>query len=221
VNNLKQIGLSVRQWAMDHGDRYPWYVTAAQGGVSQTIQNTANPPQPIPANIHAGFAVLSNEVNTPKVLYCPSDGGGPGNLSKEEKSAFGFYNFNAGGGIASIVNPAGVALADVYRDNSGCSYFIGTSSQEEQPQRFLAGDRNINATAAGTMIAPGVVPGLQMSANNSVYGWTSDMHQDNGNVGLADGSVQQLSDSALREAAKSAQDSYGVNGAWFLGLPNQ
>ena len=33
VNNLKQVGLSFRQWAMDQGDRYPWFVPTTTGGV--------------------------------------------------------------------------------------------------------------------------------------------------------------------------------------------
>jgi hypothetical protein len=45
------------------------------------------------------------------------------------------------------------------------------------------------------------------------------MHQDNGNLGLADGSVQQYSTSALRDAASSADDSLGNPNDWWLALP--
>src|SRR6516164_6941179 len=37
TNNLKQIGLSFRTWALDNGDAYPMKVSAAQGGASDTM----------------------------------------------------------------------------------------------------------------------------------------------------------------------------------------
>ncbi len=44
INNLKQIGLAVRVWALDNEDRFP-----------------------------TNFLCMSNELNTPKILVCPSD----------------------------------------------------------------------------------------------------------------------------------------------------
>jgi hypothetical protein len=44
VNNLKQIGLAVRVWALDNQDIYP-----------------------------TNFICMSNELNTPKILVCPAD----------------------------------------------------------------------------------------------------------------------------------------------------
>jgi Protein of unknown function (DUF1559) len=44
VSNLKQIGLAARMWAQKHGDVWP-----------------------------EDFLVMSNELNTPKILVCPSD----------------------------------------------------------------------------------------------------------------------------------------------------
>src|SRR5882762_3001313 len=32
TNNLKQIGLSFKQWALDNGDRYPMVVSSSDGG---------------------------------------------------------------------------------------------------------------------------------------------------------------------------------------------
>src|SRR4051794_23701749 len=37
TNNLKQIGLSFKQWALDNQDRYPMFVTAAQGGALEFV----------------------------------------------------------------------------------------------------------------------------------------------------------------------------------------
>src|SRR5947199_5151366 len=37
TNNLKQVGLAFKQWALDNGDRYPMFVTVAAGGADQFV----------------------------------------------------------------------------------------------------------------------------------------------------------------------------------------
>src|SRR5437773_11589896 len=32
VNNLKQVGLAMRMWSNDHGDKFPWDVAGVDGG---------------------------------------------------------------------------------------------------------------------------------------------------------------------------------------------
>jgi prepilin-type processing-associated H-X9-DG protein len=63
-NNLKQIGLSFRVWAIDNNDRLPMQVSTNDGGTSEFV----NGP-----NAFRHFAAMSNELSTPKVLLCPSD----------------------------------------------------------------------------------------------------------------------------------------------------
>jgi hypothetical protein len=69
-NNLKQIGLAIRVWALDNQDRYPFAVPGANGGTMELRHTGANG-----YDDHAfkHFIVLSNELNTPKILVCPSD----------------------------------------------------------------------------------------------------------------------------------------------------
>src|SRR3954464_13264058 len=44
VNNLKQIGIAFRTWALDNQDQYPMKVSAANGGGSEHVgQRQANP----------------------------------------------------------------------------------------------------------------------------------------------------------------------------------
>ena len=62
--NMNQLGLAFRQWAMDYGDRFPMEFTMAEGG-------TKDHPQAQEAWVH--LWVLSNEVNFPSVLACPND----------------------------------------------------------------------------------------------------------------------------------------------------
>src|ERR1700740_3186427 len=66
TNNLKQIGLSFKQWALDNGDRYPMVVSTADGGSAATAL-------PNNYNYEQTFRVMSNELNTPKILACTSD----------------------------------------------------------------------------------------------------------------------------------------------------
>jgi prepilin-type processing-associated H-X9-DG protein len=79
--------------------------------------------------------------------------------------------------------------------NSNVSYFIGVDADETRPAMLLAGDRNV------TNGAP-LKNGMLTLTTNEPVGWTMEMHQGNGNVALADGSVQQLSTSRLRDAVR-------------------
>ncbi len=61
VNNLKQVGLGIRLWAGDQGDKYPWNVDHAKGGSKDSPDWTDN------------FRVCANEIRAPQVLVCPFD----------------------------------------------------------------------------------------------------------------------------------------------------
>jgi len=93
--------------------------------------------------------------------------------------------------------------------NQNVSYFIGLDADEAEPQRFLDGDRNIVGAAAPENGMLKLVPG-------GPAGWTAAIHNNLGNVGLANGSVQQFSNSGLREALKNSGD---PTNTWRLALP--
>lgn len=77
--------------------------------------------------------------------------------------------------------------------NTNVSYFVGLDAEDSTPQMFLAGDRNLTNGLA-------VTNRVLFLATNLQAGWTHEMHSFSGNIGLADGSVQQLSTVQLREA---------------------
>lgn len=79
------------------------------------------------------------------------------------------------------------------------SYFVGLDACSTNPFMFLSGDRNITN-------ASGVKHGVMNLTTNDPPGWTHEMHERQGNVGLADGSVQQMSRSALRSALQYTGD---------------
>ena len=77
--------------------------------------------------------------------------------------------------------------------NEHISYFVGVDAALNRPSMFLAGDRNLtNATGAPDQ--------LLSLYTNDLPGCTHRIHVRQGNIGLADGSVQQLSNARLREA---------------------
>jgi hypothetical protein len=77
--------------------------------------------------------------------------------------------------------------------NTNLSYFVGLDCQDSCPQMLLFGDRNLTN---------GPLPPNHILIVNTNYPveWTSEMHHNQGNVGLADGSVQQYSGYRLQEA---------------------
>jgi prepilin-type processing-associated H-X9-DG protein len=78
-------------------------------------------------------------------------------------------------------------------NNSNISYFLSLDADETQPQMFLSGDSNLEVDGKP------VGPGLLNLWTNRTLGWTVDRHVRQGNIALADGSVQQLNSAKLRE----------------------
>jgi hypothetical protein len=79
-------------------------------------------------------------------------------------------------------------------------FFEHPGSDEAHPQMFLTGDRNVtNGQAANSRF-------VDLTTNRPV-GWTHELHKVQGNIGLADGSVQQFSTARLQEALAATGDS--------------
>lgn len=64
INNLRQVALAFRLWG--NGDRFAMAVSTNQGG-----------SQEVSGDVWRTFLVLSNELGTPNLLACPSDGRPP------------------------------------------------------------------------------------------------------------------------------------------------
>jgi competence protein ComGC len=164
VNNLKQVGLAFRIWAGDNNELFPMQVSTNQGGTREWIGGP---------NAFRHFEVMSNELLTPKVLFCPAE---PDR-----------WRVMAALFVTNI--PRQVAFAS----NTNLSYFVGVDAVTNAPQMFLSGDHNVtNGILANH--------GLLKLTTNHPAGWTRKMHDRSGNVGLADGSVQMFSTLALQQA---------------------
>lgn len=207
TNNLKQVGLAFRIWATDNQDRYPMSVAGREGGAAEAIGRAANgttfDANILKVNTTSGaymsgggvfsmFAVQSNELNTPKILACPSDSITPG-------SVFG--------------NSSGTTTG-YYQDAQG-SYFVGVDANETSPSMFLAGDYNLGTANGATKFTQQWVS-AGTNANwvaTTAIGWRDTLHIKQGNVGLADGSVQGFSSAALRTALNNTGDYGRANNA--------
>ena len=75
--------------------------------------------------------------------------------------------------------------------NSNLSYFVGLDADEAKPERLLSGDRNIT----GGRLSNGF---LRLLRTNSPAGFAAPIHNNVGNIGLADGSVQEMTPRTLQ-----------------------
>ncbi|HEY5345506.1 MAG TPA: type II secretion system protein [Verrucomicrobiae bacterium] len=101
------------------------------------------------------------------------------------------------------------AMNFVRLKNQNVSYFIGLDANEANPQMFLDGDRNITGDSAPQNGILKLVPGGAAS-------WTTAIHNNQGNLGLADGAVMSFSNSGLREALNNSGD---PTNTWHIALP--
>jgi prepilin-type N-terminal cleavage/methylation domain-containing protein/prepilin-type processing-associated H-X9-DG protein len=196
TNSLKQVGLAFRQWAMDNNDMYPMRVAAAMGGADVHVGNrVVAAAQNTSRGVFGMFLVLSNELNTPKVLYCPAEY----ESSRQPASSFGATTT--------------VASQIPYTNDLQVSYFVGVDCDETYPQMFLAGDHNLgNGNPPTAPFQAGVAqnqnPFQALGTNNVTVGWMDNQHMKQGNVAMADGSVQGFSRSRLQEALRNSGDPY-------------
>lgn len=90
---------------------------------------------------------------------------------------------------------------DQYADeqDEALSYFVGTDSSESTPLMHLAGDRNLigqeNKECPAVEITSGITH-LELDDTPKPQ-WDQTLHVNAGNMALADGSVQQLSQAGL------------------------
>ena len=84
--------------------------------------------------------------------------------------------------------------------NQNVSYFVGLDATEVRPPMLLTGDRNVTNGLSPVRSVLELRPEIPA-------GWTEAMHNGVGNIGLADGSVQQVSIPGLQQMLKHTGDS--------------
>ena len=180
VNNLKNVGLACRIFATDNNGRFPWDVPVAEGGAADYVAATGGTNFPggpngqvnLTANpAWAVFAVLSNELSTPKIILCPSD--------SKKRPATTWRAMLASNGTA-VTDP-----------NKSVSYYVGLTASEEQPQSILSGDRNLTnglgsnpvafngdtgTTTRGIRVVVLAPAGSPIRTVNTTAGFTGNIH---------------------------------------------
>jgi prepilin-type N-terminal cleavage/methylation domain-containing protein len=178
VSNLKQIGLAFRMWSNDNNERFPWQVAINAGGAQNANPFTLSQ-----------YRTISNELNTPKVLVCTSDGA---------RTRANTFEPNAAANQVPL-NDSAVHI----------SYFVGTDADETKPQTILTGDRTLRQ---GTGNPPTKDGTLTFTTNpNTDAGFTQDLLVNNGNIGLGDGSAQQVTPEGVRRQVSAHMNSIGSN----------
>lgn len=105
VNCLKQNALAFRVWEGDNFDQYPMQFALTNNDMMKLIGS---------GNAYVLWQTMSNELSTPKVLFCP-----------EDTNHIAATDFGIGFSDANI------------------SYFFGLDAKENNPQNLLVGDDNL------------------------------------------------------------------------------
>jgi len=204
VSNLKQCNLAIIQWIHDNeGANLPWRVPAGDGGLLG---------DPLAGNLWYDWLFVSNYLESPKILVCPSDR--TGNAGKGPKIADNWFNTIDGG------------FTHVSFRNNAVSYWIGldagTTHQgnnnnvyapEKMQGAAINGDPNLQMDGvSGCSALPGGVQVPQISPRGvTKAAWTNAVHGVMGNLGLFDGSVQAVSTTQMIEIMKESDDNGSVH----------
>lgn len=174
TNNLKQLNYAFRIWAGDNNDKMPMQVSATNGGAMELAEA---------GSVYAVFLVMSNELNTPKILFCPTD------QKRRQAVVFG-----------TTASPN----SEPFVSNTNLSYFVGLDANDTTPSMFLSGDDNFLVGGNGNPLSGTPVrPGILSLKTNDLIAWSQARHDKQGNIALADGSVQGFSTTALRKALQN------------------
>jgi hypothetical protein len=156
ANNLRQVGQGFLLWAQEHSDYVPFDVEPAFGGTRL---------HPLGMNAWFQFSWISNELISPKVLFCPSEASGQPAADFSGSPSTGYVHPNFA--------------------NRATSYFLAHAGSTG-PGAVLAGDRNIPASGQTTC-------SRFRTTYYASTAWLSDLHGQQGNLLHADGGVTQAS----------------------------
>ncbi len=171
VNNLRQIGAAMQAWGNDHQDLQPWEVPPVEGGTKA---------HPLAVNVWLHFAVLSNELASARILFCPTDTGTP---------AFDFGS-----------SPEGGYLSPNYR-NAATSYLVAHRDSTE-PMVMTVADRNLLGAAPRSCVVFGMALSIRVpSSGQPTARWGGGLHNGVGNALRANGQVDQITDRELLDVS--------------------
>jgi prepilin-type N-terminal cleavage/methylation domain-containing protein len=172
LSNLKQTGLALKLFAQDQEGHYPWHLPPSDGGTYGADAGVA----------WKNFLAASAEIDTPKILVCPSD-------TATRATALDW-----------TVGPNGFQNA-VHQGNA-LSYFVGLDAYESISYSVVGGDRHLRGGAADTCGSVAPSPGVwatELRINDNSIRWDNSVHGRLGMIAFNDGSAHMTRDSALRQ----------------------
>lgn len=200
--NLKQVGLGVNLWVNDNEkSNLPWRVKQTDDGMSPNGGS-------MPGASWLCWLFLKNQLDTPKIIVCPSD---------KEKSKNMADNWDR--------NPTGLSTL---QDNA-VSYYVGLDAGtmtingstgmawDRAQDQTIAGDRNFGVDKIGVNCSAGVNNAFEVDirTGTSKCVWTNAVHGLQGNMAILDGSVLMVNQKGLNEEMWKADD----NGSVHLLIP--
>ena len=216
VNNQKQIGTGFRVFASDNGDLYPYQCTGNSfiGTLTGATVSQAN------AVGWTIYQAMWNELQTPKILLCPSDraratfnrttdfngaGGAPGTITANSLANASATPFVVGS----------IATGATDNKNNAVSYSSNFNADEARPLGVLNIDRNIGVASAATASSIAAAASGRFNAGTvaATVFWVgaaaNAIHDLQGNLTYADGSVSQATATVLQTSMLNAGTSYG------------
>jgi len=198
TSNLKQVGLGVLVWVHDHeANNVHWRIDTTDEGTRPAtgMKNAA---------AWYEWSWISNNLETPKILVCPSD-------KIKSKNVADSWGKDPGGLNTTTYRENAVS----YPVNFDCGANLGF---EQAQLETITLDRNIQTDGPNTATCSARVNGtfkVNGQTTPSVVAWTNAIHAFSGNVLTADGSVQGVNQSGLKDLMKNADD----NGSSHLVIP--
>ncbi len=197
ANNLKQVGLAFHAWAVASNGNTPMTLPGSQGGGAENVgSRLVTSTQSYSRGVSKLFLCMSNELATPAILFCPAE------FETSYRQA------------ATSFSPTAAPRTVPYTNDLNVSYFIGVDGSETSPRMLLTGDHNLGGNlnpptvpylAAVSTGTPFVSLGTNFNANQGPA-FMDNMHARQGNVGMADGTVEWFNRSHLQDALKSSGD---------------
>ena len=164
LSNLKAGECGFWLWAGDNDNQYPMELSTNNGGAREWV---------LGGKVFEVFRVLSNELSTPKILFCPADN----RICATNWSQFDNRHLSYFIGV-----------------DAPCLF--NTNTPKASMSLFLYGDRNL---ANDTLLENGI---LQLTADSNAR-WTADLHKYKGNICLANGAGLQLNNPNLHEIVRA------------------
>jgi hypothetical protein len=137
---------------------------------------------------------MSNELSTPKVIYCPADS------------------------VRTIQPQSSFTSLKV----GNVSYFVFGDAADAYPQMIISGDRNIGTSSQGAPAASSfTATAPSVWTAGTWWAWTAnEIHLKTGNLGLTDGSVQTTTIAAMQSSFNTATNGYTGGANYYYNFPN-